>query len=96
MIWIVAGYFIMTIAELCLSPIGLSLVTKLAPKKFLSLIMGCWFLTSFIGNLIAGLFGGSYETLSPLQIFATLAALSMLSGLLLLCFVPQLNKLLKK
>lgn len=51
--WLICAYFVMTVAELCLSPIGLSLVSKLAPRKYLSLTMGCWFLTSFIGNLAA-------------------------------------------
>ena len=94
-LWLFFGYFIMTIAELCLSPIGLSLVTKLAPKKFLSFMMGCWFLTSFVGNLIAGIWGGKYETLTPEQIFGLLALLSLVSGILLLCLVPRLNTLLK-
>ena len=93
--WLVAGYFIMTVAELCLSPIGLSLVSKLAPKKFLSLIMGCWFLTSFLGNLIAGMVGGKYDALAPAQLFGMLAIVSFVSFLLLLCFVPKLNKLIK-
>jgi POT family proton-dependent oligopeptide transporter len=93
--WLVVGYFIMTIAELCLSPIGLSLVSKLAPKKFLSLIMGCWFLTSFLGNLIAGVVGGKYEALTPMQLFGMLAIISFVAFLLLLCFVPKLNKSIK-
>ena len=94
-LWLVAGYFIMTVAELCLSPIGLSLVSKLAPKKFLSLIMGCWFLTSFLGNLIAGVVGGKYDTLTPVQLFGTLAIVSFVSFLLLLCFIPKLSKVIK-
>ncbi len=93
--WLVAGYFIMTVAELCLSPIGLSLVSKLAPKKFLSLIMGCWFLTSFLGNLIAGMVGGKYDALSPAQLFGMLAIVSFVSFLLLLCFIPKLSKVIK-
>ena len=93
--WLVAGYFIMTVAELCLSPIGLSLVSKLAPKKFLSLIMGCWFLTSFFGNLIAGMVGGKYDALTPAQLFGMLAIVSFVSFLLLLCFIPKLNKVIK-
>ena len=93
--WLVAGYFIMTVAELCLSPIGLSLVSKLAPKKFLSLIMGCWFLTSFFGNLIAGMVGGKYDALTPAQLFGMLAIVSFVSFLLLLCFIPKLSKVIK-
>lgn len=94
-LWLVAGYFIMTVAELCLSPIGLSLVSKLAPKNFLSLIMGCWFLTSFLGNLIAGVVGGKYDTLTPVQLFGMLAIVSFVSFLLLLCFIPKLSKVIK-
>lgn len=94
--WLVAGYFIMTIAELCLSPIGLSLVSKLAPRKFLSLLMGCWFLTSFVGNLVAGIWGGSYETMSPTNLFASLGALSFTAFLLLFCLTKKLNNLLNK
>lgn len=95
-LWLVAGYFIMTIAELCLSPIGLSLVSKLAPRKFLSLLMGCWFLTNFAGNLLAGMWGGSYETLTTTQLFGGLAILSFGAFILLLCLVPKLNKTLNK
>lgn len=94
-LWLIVGYFIMTVAELCLSPIGLSLVSKLAPKKFLSLIMGCWFLTSFLGNLIAGMVGGKYDALTPAQLFGMLAIVSFVSFLLLICFVPKLNKSIK-
>ena len=94
-LWLVLAYFIMTIAELCLSPIGLSLVSKLAPKKFLSLIMGCWFLTSFIGNLVAGVWGGLYEKLTIVHLFGLLAILSLSACVVLLIFVPKLNKYLK-
>ena len=95
-LWLVVGYFIMTIAELCLSPIGLSLVSKLAPRKFLSLLMGCWFLTNFVGNLIAGIWGGSYETVSTTNLFGGLAILSFCAFILLLCFMQKLNKALNK
>ena len=95
-LWLVLGYFIMTIAELCLSPIGLSLVTKLAPVKFLSLIMGCWFLTSFVGNLIAGIWSGNYNLFTPAQLFGILAILSLITGILLLIISPKLNALLNQ
>lgn len=95
-LWLVLGYFIMTVAELCLSPIGLSLVSKLAPRKFLSLTMGCWFLTSFLGNLIAGVWSGNYELMTPAQLFGVLAILSFVTCILLICFMPVLNKALKK
>lgn len=94
-LWLIAGYFIMTIAELCLSPIGLSLVSKLAPKRFLSLMMGCWFLTSFCGNMMAGIWGGRYETLTPVQLFTPLAILACSAGLILSFLIPKLNETIK-
>lgn len=95
-LWLVLGYFIMTIAELCLSPIGLSLVSKLAPKNMLSLTMGIWFLTSFLGNLIAGIWGGNYENIGPMHLFLILALLSFITFVILLFFVPYFNKFLEK
>ena len=53
------AYFIVTLGELCLSPIGLSIMTKLSPKKLQGLMMGMWFLASAYGQYVAGLFGAS-------------------------------------
>jgi POT family proton-dependent oligopeptide transporter len=94
-LWLVLVYFVMTVSELCLSPIGLSLVSKLAPEKFLSLMMSCWFLTCFIGDTLAGFWGGKYETLTSTQLFAPLAAMSFAAFLLLVVLIPKLNKSLK-
>ena len=91
-LWLVAGYFVMTLSELCLSPIGLSLVSKLAPKQFLSLTMGCWFLMCFSGNLFAGLLGGEYGKFSHWELFGGLAGLAFLTFVTLLFFIPKLNK----
>ena len=93
-LWLVAGYFIMTVAELCLSPIGLSLVSKLAPSKFLSLMMGTWFLTSFFGNMSAGVWGGKYETYNPVVLFGVLAILALFTCIMLTVFIRRLNKTL--
>ncbi len=94
-LWLVLSYFVMTLSELCLSPIGLSLVSKLAPRKFLSLTMGCWFLTCFIGDTLAGFWGGKYESLTTTELFAPLAILSFAAFLILLILIPKLNKTLK-
>src|SRR5262249_10638653 len=56
--WLVLTYFLQTTGELCLSPIGLSNVTKLAPPRFVGQMMGTWFLATALGNLAAGLIGG--------------------------------------
>ena len=52
-LWLIACYFIQELGELCLSPVGLSLVTKVAPVKLVSFVMGIFFLSNFVGNLLA-------------------------------------------
>ena len=92
--WLIICYFVMTIAELCLSPIGLSLVSKLAPKQFLSLTMGTWFLMNFSGNLLAGFIGGEYENIPHWILFGSLALLSFTTFITLIFFRKKLNKAL--
>ena len=93
-LWLIVTYFIMTIAELCISPIGLSLVSKLAPKQFLSMFMGIWFLTSFFGNIFAGFWGGKYGSIETYILFLTLAVISLISAVMLACMIPILKKTL--
>lgn len=59
--WLVASYFFQTVGELCLSPVGLSSMTKLSPRKYVGQMMGIWFLASALGNLIGGLVGGHVD-----------------------------------
>lgn len=91
-LWLILVYLIMTFSELCLSPIGLSLVSKLAPRQFLSLFMGTWFLTSFFGNILAGFWGGKYGTIESDILFLTLAGISLISAVILGCLLPILKK----
>lgn len=91
-LWLILVYLIMTLSELCLSPIGLSLVSKLAPRQFLSLFMGTWFLTSFFGNILAGFWGGKYGTIESDILFLTLAGISLISAIILGCLLPILKK----
>lgn len=95
-LWLIFAFFVATIAELCISPIGLSLVTKLAPVKFASLIMGCWFLASFIGNLGAGIFAGFYEKMSHSMFFLILAISSFIVCFVLMLLIPILKKWMGK
>jgi POT family proton-dependent oligopeptide transporter len=60
-IWLIMTYLLHTFGELCLSPVGLSFVTKLAPKRFVGQIMGMWFLSLSLGNLLAGLIAGEFD-----------------------------------
>lgn len=95
-LWLVVVYFIMTVAELCLSPIGLSMVSKLAPQKFASFFMGVWFLTSFFGNFLAGLWGGKYGQVNNFTLFFTLSILSFISAFVFWLLMPKLKKITGK
>ncbi len=82
-------YFLHTIGELCLSPVGLSSYTKLAPKRYVSQLMGIWFVGAALGNLIAGLFAGNFDKENVMQmpaLFNQVAFISLGFGLLLLVF----------
>jgi POT family proton-dependent oligopeptide transporter len=68
-LWLVAAYVLHTWGELCLSPVGLSMVTKLAPPKLGSVMMGAWFFSFFISDLTAGLVAGQTEKIEKGQLF---------------------------
>ena len=91
--WLLIYYLISTVAELCISPIGLSLVSKLAPVQFASLIMGIWFLASFFGNLFAGIFSGFYNYLEHYVFFMILALILISAALISLLLMPKLSKI---
>ena len=90
MMWLVGAYFFHTIGELCLSPIGLSMITKLAPLRLASLMMGAWFGANAIANYIAGVVGASIGEAGPLAIFSGIAITAVIAGLLLLLFSNKL------
>jgi POT family proton-dependent oligopeptide transporter len=79
MLWLIASYFFQSIGELALSPVGLSSMTKLAPRRFAGLTMGAWFTSLALGNLIAGIVGGNVdpEKLSEMPILFQRTAMSL-------------------
>jgi POT family proton-dependent oligopeptide transporter len=91
--WLVVTYFLHTSGELCLSPIGLSSITKLSPKKLVGQMMGIWFMGASLGNLIAGLAAGQMENMPLPQLFNTVAAVSIGSGILFFLFKGPIRKL---
>ncbi|NSA94335.1 POT family proton-dependent oligopeptide transporter [Clostridium acetobutylicum] len=95
MLWMVGAYFFHTIGELCLSPVGLSMVSSLAPAKFASLLMGVWMLSNFVANKLAGIVAGYTETLGHLQIFGGIAVIAILIGLVLLALNKKLEKMME-
>lgn len=80
--WLLGSTFLLTLAELYISPIGLSLVTKVAPVKIVSMMMGVWFLATFFGNYIAGYIGTYYEKIAKEDFFLLLAGLSLVPAVL--------------
>ncbi|MBI2393381.1 MAG: peptide MFS transporter [Deltaproteobacteria bacterium] len=90
-LWLTAVYAIHTTGELCLSPIGLSMVTKLAPSRVVSLAMGLWFMSSFFANLAAGLLEGWLESFH-VPIYGFLIFSSIGPAILLLALTPLLKK----
>ena len=92
LMWLVLTYLLHTIGELCLSPVGLSVVTKLSHPKFASLMMGVWLLASFLANIIGGFVAAVVESLGASTIFATIAAFVIFLGLVMIF----LNKVILK
>lgn len=93
--WLVATYYLHTIGELCLSPVGLSSVTKLSPKPLVGQMMGTWFMGTALGNLIAGLVAGQFETLPITELFGNVATIVVVAGVVFLIFAkPIKNKLI--
>ena len=93
--WLVAVYFLHTIGELCLSPIGLSMVSRVSPKKLLSLMMGFWFLSSAIANYAAGRLP-ALLTFLDINLFFFLTLSSLIAGFILFFMAPFLEKLIYK
>jgi len=90
--WLVGCTLIYTIGELYLSPIGLSLVTKVAPARLVSMLMGMWFLSNFFGNYLAGYLGTFYEKMSHESFFLMLMTLGVAAGLAILALGKPLRK----
>jgi POT family proton-dependent oligopeptide transporter len=97
--WLILTYLLHTMGELCLSPVGLSSVTKLAPKRFVGQMMGIWFLATSLGNLLAGLMAGRFnpEALNEMPgLFMQIVMTVTVAGLLLLAFTKLIKVLIGK
>lgn len=93
MYWLVLAYLFHTVGELSLSPVSLSFVTKLAPAKYASLMMGLYFATTGLGNKVAGLLGESASKFGEFTVFTGIAIFCILFGLLILVFLKKLKEL---
>ena len=93
-VWLIVTYFLHTVGELALSPVGLSSMTKLAPRGRVGQMMGVWFIAAALGNLVAGLVAGSLETLPPAQLFRTVAMITGAVGLVAMLASPGVKRLM--
>ena len=92
--WLIVMYFLHTVGELCLSPVGLSSMTKLSPKSRVSQMMGIWFVAAALGNLIAGLVAGQLENLAPASLFQAVALFVGGGGVVAILAAPSVKKLM--
>ena len=90
-LWLGGFYAIVTLGELFLSPMGLSLVTKLTPKRLVGLTMGGWFMATAFGNNLSGFFGGIQGSLSTSNFFLVLAGLAGLAAAAIYLLLPKLE-----
>jgi POT family proton-dependent oligopeptide transporter len=92
--WLVVTYYLHTVGELCISPIGLSAITKLSPQRRVGQMMGIWFVGAALGNLFAGLVAGQLESLMPSELFRTVAMITGGIGVVAMIVSPGFKKLM--
>src|SRR6058998_3105373 len=93
-LWLIGAYFIQELGELCLSPVGLSLVTKVAPVRLVSVVMGIFFLSNFLGNLLAGWSARFVSTVPLVTLFSVTAAVTLGAGLILFFLLRPIRSLM--
>ncbi|HVG72419.1 MAG TPA: peptide MFS transporter [Vicinamibacterales bacterium] len=92
--WLTSVYLVHTFAELCLSPVGLSSMTKLAPARVVGSMMGVWFLGASVGNFIAGQLASFYEEMPLQELLAAVSVLPILAGIVMLAFSKRFTKMM--
>jgi POT family proton-dependent oligopeptide transporter len=99
MFWLIGSYFLQGLGELALSPVGLSSMTRLAPKRFSGLTMGAWFTSLALGNLIAGIVGGNVdpEKLAEMPVLFQRTAISLfLAAAVLMVLVVPIRRMMER
>jgi POT family proton-dependent oligopeptide transporter len=87
-------YLAHTLGELCLSPVGLSVVSKLSPARMVSFFMGIWFLASAVAHFLGGLVSGYVETLGAQSVFMLLSIFAIFAGIVMLLITKKVQKLM--
>jgi POT family proton-dependent oligopeptide transporter len=94
LIWLVLTYLVHTLGELCLSPVGLSVVTKLSPPTLASVLMGVWLLSSFVANILGGFLASSVDSMGAGKIFLSVALFVIFCGFILIALNKKLMKMM--
>ncbi len=92
--WLVGVYFLQVVGELCLSPVGMSLVTKLAPHRVVGMMMGVWFLSIAMGSIIGGWVSGMFKTYPLTQLFGAVALTILAATVVLFLLIKPIKKLM--
>ena len=90
-LWLVGYFVVVTIGELHLAPVGLALISRLAPARVLSLMMGLWFAATFPGDVLGGWLGGFWSTMEKAHFFLMIAAIAAGGGAAVLALNPVLR-----
>ena len=95
-LWLVAVYFFDVMGEICVSPVGLSMVTKLSPAKIVGLMMGAWFFATSLGNKLAGYFSGFFTVTDPgtlVRLYGGIAAMLIVGAVVLRIAAPRIERM---
>jgi POT family proton-dependent oligopeptide transporter len=92
--WLVVAYFVSELGELCVSPIGLSAVTKLAPLRIVGLMMGVWFLSNAFGNKLAGWAAGFFSSMPLNQLFTITTVVLLAASVVMFAIIKPAKQLM--
>ncbi|HET6778551.1 MAG TPA: peptide MFS transporter [Gemmatimonadales bacterium] len=94
--WLVVSYLLQTLGELCLSPVGLSAMSTLAPVRIAGLVMGVWFLALSVGNYLAGMASSFYESMPLPRLFTIVTATALVAALVLALLVRPIQRMMTR
>jgi proton-dependent oligopeptide transporter, POT family len=95
-LWLVLSYLLQTLGELCLSPVGLSAMSVLAPVRIAGLVMGVWFLALSVGNYLAGMASSFYETLPLPTLFSIVTATALATAVILVLLIRPIRRMVAR
>jgi POT family proton-dependent oligopeptide transporter len=94
--WLVVSYLFQTLGELCLSPVGLSAMTRLAPARIAGLVMGVWFLALSVGSYLAGMASSVYETMPLPTLFTVVTVTALAAAVVMALLIKPIHRMLQR